>query len=75
MKKSYLMIVAAATLLSACGTNDSFKDVDTQDSRIAFEQALYKTTRAHIADESVLASEGGFIVYGYKKKTTESDCR
>ena len=73
MKKSYLMIAAAATLFAACASNDSFKDVDTQDSPITFEQALYKTTRAHIADKAALATEGGFIVYGYKKKTSESN--
>jgi hypothetical protein len=73
MKKSYLMIAAAATLLAACASNDTFKDVEEEESAITFNQALNKTTRAYIADESKLASEGGFIVYGYKKKSSEQN--
>lgn len=73
MKKSYLMIAAAATLLAACASNDTFKDVEEEESAITFNQALNKTTRAYIADEAGLAGEGGFIVYGYKKKTSEQN--
>lgn len=67
------MIAAAATLLAACASNDTFKDVEEQESAITFNQALYKTTRAYIADEATLANEGGFIVYGYKKKSSEQN--
>ena len=71
------MIAAAATLLTACMGNDTFKDVDTQESAIAFEQVLNNTTRAAIGGGTTsealtvakkrLAEEGGFIVYGYKR--------
>ena len=67
------MIAAAVALFTACTENDTFKDVDVQDSPITFDQALYKTTRAYIADKTALATENGFIVYGYKKKTTDAD--
>ena len=70
MKKSYLMIAAAATMFAACSNTDTFKDVDTQEVPIAFDQALNKVTRAHISNNAALASEGGFVVYGYK--TTDS---
>ncbi len=73
MKKSYLMIAAAATLLAACASNDTFKDVEEQESAITFNQVLNKTTRAYIENEASLAGEGGFIVYGYKKKTSEQN--
>jgi hypothetical protein len=66
MKKSYLMIAAAAALFAACAKTDTFKDVETQSSAIAFDQAINKTTRAYIADKTDLADEGGFVVYGYK---------
>ena len=66
MKKSYLMIAAAAALFAACAQNDIFNDVDTQEVPIAFDQALNKVTRAHISNNAALAAEGGFVVYGYK---------
>ena len=67
------MIAAAATLLAACASNDTFKDVEEQESAITFNQVLNKTTRAYIENEASLAGEGGFIVYGYKKKTSEQN--
>ena len=80
MKKSYLMIAAAAALFAACASNDTFKDVDTQESAITFDQILNNTTRAAIGGGSTtealaaakkrLAEEGGFIVYGYKRPST-----
>lgn len=66
MKKSYLMIAAVATLFAACAENDTFKDVDTQEYAITFNQALNKVTRAYIGSEADLRSENGFVVYGYK---------
>ena len=69
MKKSYLMIAATATMLAACSSNDTFKDVDTQDVPISFEEALNKATRAAITDESSLQTAGGFVVYGYNTST------
>ena len=73
MKKSYLMIAAAAALLTACAGNDTFHEIEVQESPITFNQALNKTTRAYIADEAGLANAGGFGVYGYKKKNSDSD--
>ena len=49
MKKSYLMIAAAAALLTACSSNDTFRDVDTQDVEIGFGKSyIGKTTRAEL---------------------------
>ena len=73
MKKSYLMIAAAATLLTACAGKDTFHEIEVQESPITFNQALNKATRAYIEDETVLAAEGGFSVYGYKKKASEQN--
>ena len=72
MKKT-LYILASAALLTACSSNDTLKDIDTQESAIAFDQAINNTTRANIANNSVLAQEGGFIVYGYKKATSAAN--
>ena len=66
MKKSYLMIAAAAALFAACSSNDTFKEIDTLETAITFNQGLYKTTRASIGSVANLATEGGFDVYGYK---------
>ena len=72
MKKSYLMIAAAAALFAACSSNDTFKNIETQESAITFNQAISKTTRAAIYGSTdaltlkALADEGGFVVYGYK---------
>lgn len=74
MKKSYLMIAAAAALFAACSSNDTFKDVDTQETPISFEPFTENVTKAAItgADNAAritaLAGEGGFVVYGYKSK-------
>ena len=67
MKKSYLMIAAAA-LFAACASNDSVKEIETQESAIAFNQVINKTTRAYIGSKANLAAENGFVVYGYKTK-------
>ena len=74
MKKSYLMIAAAAALFAACSSNDTFKDVDNQESAISFNPYAEKVSKAAItgADNAAmlarLADEGGFVVYGYKTK-------
>ena len=67
MKKSYLMIAAAAALFAACSNVDTFKEVN-EESPIKFEQALNKNTRAYISSEADLATPG-FQVYGYKTAT------
>lgn len=76
MKKSYLMIAAAAALLTACAEKDTFKDVDTQDEVIGFNGAYVgKSTRADITknylEEQVAADNAykayhDFGVFGYK---------
>ena len=66
MKKSYLMIAAAAALFAACSSNDAFKEIDTQEAPITFNQSINKLTRAYISGIDALKTETGFIVYGYK---------
>ena len=76
MKKSYLMIAAAAALFAACAENDNFKEINDQETAIGFYPFASNTTKAAItgADNAArlasLASAGGFKVYGYK--TTDS---
>lgn len=70
MKKSYLMIAAAAALFAACSSNDSFKDIDTQESAISFTPFAEKVTKAAIGSKADLATPG-FKVFGYK--TIETD--
>lgn len=71
MKKSYLMIAAAAALLAACAEKDTFKDVATEDVLIGFETFHEKVTRATATDaitakENLTKAHGGFGVWGYK---------
>ena len=76
MKKSYLMIAAAATLFAACSQTDTIKDVDIQDAPISFVPYTGNVTKGAITGETnaarleSLADAGGFKVYGYK--TTNS---
>ncbi|MBR3937824.1 MAG: fimbrillin family protein [Bacteroidaceae bacterium] len=69
MKKSYLMIAAAAALFAACAEKDTFKDVDNQEVAIGFNAITENVTKAAITGvtgTNSLATEGGFVVYGYK---------
>ena len=72
MKKSFLMIAAAAALVTACSSNDVFKEIEEQETSIGFYPIAGNVTRAAItgADNAArlasLASAGGFKVYGYK---------
>lgn len=68
MKKSYLMIAAAAALLAACSKTDTFKEsVDNENVLIGFETFHAKTTKASVSAPSGLTdANGGFGVYGYK---------
>ena len=74
MKKSYLMIAAAATLFAACASNDSFKEIDTQDSPIAFETFAGKQTKAENSGMTTTTVLSGhhesFKVWGAKNATT-----
>ena len=63
MKKSYLMMAAAATMLAACTQTDLVQEVNTQQA-ISFEAFAGKTTRTEIANLTKL-QEVGFKVWGY----------
>jgi len=66
MKKSYLMIAAAAAMFAACSSNDSFKEIDNEDVLIGFETFHEKATKAAVSAGSDLTSaNGGFGVFGY----------
>jgi len=70
MKKSYLMIAAAATLLVACAGNDTFKEVVNEEVAIGFEgNYATKTTKAEIDNAWMETGGDKFGVYGYKKET------
>ncbi len=70
MKKSYLMIAAAATLLVACAGNDTFKEVVNDEVAIGFESSFAsKTTKAEIDNAWMKTSGDKFGVYGYKQET------
>ena len=71
MKKSYLMIAAAATLFAACSENDTYKEVVNEEVAIGFESNYAtKTTKAEIDNAWMKTSGDKFGVYGYK---TEPD--
>ena len=71
MKKSYLMIAAAATLLTACMGNDTFKEIANENVMIGFETFHEKSTKATATDlidgaDDLTDARGGFGVWGYK---------
>jgi len=73
MKKSYLMIAAAAALFAACSDNDAFKEIvdDNETVMIGFETFHEKATRATATGEisgptNFTKAHGGFGVWGYK---------
>lgn len=75
MKKSYLMIAAAAALFAACSETDTFKNeiVGNETELIGFETYHGKATRAAINAEADLTDDnGGFGVYGFKHKNNRT---
>ncbi len=73
MKKSYLMIAAAATMLAACSETDSLKEEinDNETVLIGFETYHDKSTKATATDEidagsDMTSTHGGFGVWGFK---------
>lgn len=70
MKKSYLLMAAAATIFAACSETDLVNPVPETEQEIGFDNHVGKTTRAEITSEAALATEGGFVVWGYKTLTT-----
>ena len=66
MKKSYLMIAAAAALFAACQDTDTIKDVN-QDVAIGFEgKYINKVTRAELTNTWFTTNGNKFGVYGFK---------
>ena len=75
MKKSYLIIAAAALAMASCSKENIVDDVNFNDNEtvaITFEQFVNKATRAEVVDEAALVTEGGFKVWGYKAKNVAS---
>lgn len=78
MKKSFIIIAAAATLFAACAGNDSYKEIDKQENNaISFNTFTSKQTRA--AENSTASYNWAFInnhttfqVWGYKDIAPES---
>lgn len=69
MKKSYLMIAAAAALFAACAKTDTIKDefAGNETELIGFETYHAKSTKAAVTTQSDLTTtNGGFGVYGFK---------
>ena len=71
MKKSYLMIAAAATLLTACMDNDTFREInETEGPAISFSTYAQKATRAENSDSTYKLNlydhHTTFKVYGFK---------
>ncbi len=77
MKKSYLMMAAAATMLAACTQSDFVNEVPTEAPKaIAFENGFVnKTTRSENSSSNYTLKfsdhHGNFNVWGYKNNDTE----
>lgn len=66
------MMAAAATMFAACTQSDFVNEVSEEAPQaIGFENYVGKSTRAEINSEENLATEGGFVVWGYKTKTVD----
>lgn len=71
--KKYLFILATAAIAVSCSENDSFKEIDTQDTVIGFTTYTGKLTRADVAENSSSTNKYNledynttFKVWGYK---------
>ena len=72
MKKSYLMIAAAAALFAACSNTDTFKEVNNE-TVIGFNSHYAsKSTKAEINTAWMSTSGDKFGVYGYKEETSRT---
>ncbi|MBR4792929.1 MAG: fimbrillin family protein [Bacteroidaceae bacterium] len=69
MKKSQLFLAAAAVILAACSSNDTFKEVN-EDVAIGFNNYVAKATKGEITTSSITSYDFG--VYGYKEETSPS---
>ena len=73
MKKSYLIIAAAALAMASCSKENIVDSVnDNETVAITFEQFVNKATKSEITNETALASADGFRVWGYKAKNVAS---
>ena len=79
MKKSYLMIAAAAALFAACSSNDTFKDInnDAFVSKIDFSTFAQKATRAaensgETYSQALENHHSTFKVWGFKNTTADA---
>ena len=63
-----LYFIAAAAIFAACSSNDVVSDIEDENIEIGFAAETYKTTKAEITSNAQLATEGGFVVWGYKAK-------
>ena len=76
MKKSYLMIAAAATLFAACAENDTFKEINNEGSLIGFSTYTQKATRATENSSTTYGDvlkdhHGTFKVWGFKNTSAD----
>lgn len=72
MKKSYLMIAAAAAMLAACSSNDTFKETTRENANQPFTFSVYadKVTKAANTNSASLQDfYTVFGVYGFKNVT------
>lgn len=74
MKKSYLLIAAAATMFAACADNEEIKQISSQGPAIGFTTYYQKATRAaENSGESynwdLSNHHSNFKVWGYKNTT------
>lgn len=75
MKKDrFTILLAAAAMLAACSSNDTFKEVDTPDVVIGFNgQYVEKPTKAEITDSWLTTDGSDFGVYGYRYAIGNTD--
>lgn len=67
MKKSYLMMAAAATMLAACTQTDLVQEVNTQQA-IGFESFAHKSTR-QVSTTNLNDYHTNFSVFGWEGST------
>ena len=67
-----LYLLATVALFAACSSNDVKNDIQESNIEIGFSAATYKTSKAEITSNENLATEGGFVVWGYKAKDQQT---
>jgi len=70
MKKSYLMIAAAAAFFAACSSNDTFKENVVEETPITFKQSgIENLTKAALTLDWFKTNNNAFGVNGFKGAT------